>query len=96
MHTGKKVKQWLATHPRFILVHPPVHCSWMNQVEQGFSILQRQRFSIADFESLGALAEALQAFVVQWNAKAHNFKWNQASFAKVLAKCEVATLEGAA
>ena len=30
MHTGKQVLAWLAKHSRFTLVHPPVHCSWMN------------------------------------------------------------------
>jgi hypothetical protein len=34
VHKGKKVKAWLLNHPRFVFHHPPVHCSWMNQVEQ--------------------------------------------------------------
>lgn len=34
MHKGKQVPAWLAKHPRFVFHHPPVHCSWMNQVEQ--------------------------------------------------------------
>ena len=34
MHKGKQVQAWLAQHPRFVFHHPPVHCSWMNQVEQ--------------------------------------------------------------
>lgn len=34
VHKGKKVQAWLRLHPRFIFHHPPVHCSWMNQVEQ--------------------------------------------------------------
>ena len=37
MHKGKQVKAWLANHPRFQFHHQPVHCSWMNQVEQWFS-----------------------------------------------------------
>ncbi|MBV8265262.1 MAG: transposase [Planctomycetaceae bacterium] len=28
-HTGKLVQQRLKQHPRFLLFHPPVHCSWM-------------------------------------------------------------------
>jgi hypothetical protein len=38
-HHGKEVRQWLAHHPRFIVHFTPVHGSWMNQVEQWFSIL---------------------------------------------------------
>ncbi len=43
VHKGKKVQAWLSQHPRFVFHYPPVHCSWMNQVEQWFSILQRKR-----------------------------------------------------
>jgi len=51
VHKGRKVQQWLAKNPRFVFHFTPVHCSWMNQVEQWFSILQRKRFKITDFES---------------------------------------------
>jgi DNA-binding Lrp family transcriptional regulator len=50
-HHGKESRKWLAHHPRFIVHFTPVHCSWMNQVEQWFSILQRKRLCIVDFES---------------------------------------------
>ena len=61
MHTGKKVQEWLQQHPRFLLMHPPVHNSWMNQIEQWFSILVRKRLRIADFASKEHLSERLQA-----------------------------------
>jgi transposase len=89
MHKGKEVQAWLAKHPRFVFHHPPVHCSWMNQVEQWFSILQRKRLAIADFADKAALAERLQAFIAQWNEHAHPFKWTTKSVAKVMAKCDV-------
>jgi hypothetical protein len=38
VHKGKKVCAWLQKHPRFRMHFTPVHCSWMNQVEQWFSI----------------------------------------------------------
>ena len=47
----KRSASGLAKHPRFVFHFTPVHCSWMNQVEQWFSILQRKRFRIVDFES---------------------------------------------
>ncbi len=50
-HHGKEVRAWIAKHPRFVVHFTPVHCSWMTQVEQWFSILQRQRLRIADFDS---------------------------------------------
>lgn len=88
MHKGKQVQAWLAKHPRFVFHHPPVHCSWMNQVEQWFSILQRKRLVIADFANKAELAERLQAFIREWNQVAHPFKWSTKSVAKIMAKCE--------
>ncbi|MCU0549971.1 MAG: IS630 family transposase [Leptolyngbya sp. Prado105] len=90
MHKGVKVQAWLQTHPRFIFHYPPVHCSWMNQVEQWFSILQRKRLKIANFKDKQALAERLQAFIAEWNAQAHPFQWSSKSGAKVMAKCKTA------
>jgi hypothetical protein len=50
-HHGKDVTRWLATHPRFVVHFTPVHCSWMHQVDQWFSSLQRKRLRIGDFTS---------------------------------------------
>jgi transposase len=88
MHKGKQVQAWLAQHPRFVFHHPPVHCSWMNQVEQWFSILQRKRLRIADFADKAALAERLQAFIAEWDQHAHPFNWSTKSVAKIMAKCQ--------
>jgi DDE superfamily endonuclease len=88
MHKGKLVQAWLAAHPRFKFHFPPIHCSWMNQVEQWFSILQRKRLRLADFASKEALAERIMAFIDEYNEHAHPFKWTTKSVAKVMAKCD--------
>jgi transposase len=95
MHKGKQVQAWLTKHPRFVFHFPPVHCSWMNQVEQWFSILQRKRLQIADFADKQQLAERLMAFVAEWNERAHPFQWSTKSVAKVMAKCESALTQAA-
>ena len=87
MHKGKQVQAWLVKHPRFVLHFPPVHCSWMNQVEQWFSIVQRKRLQIADVADKKPLAQRLMAFVAEWNEYAHPFQWSTKSVAKVMAKC---------
>jgi transposase len=87
-HKGKQVQAWLAKHPRFVFHHPPVHCSWMNQVEQWFGILKRKRLRIADFADKGQLAERLMAFIREWNEDTHPFHWTSKSVAKVMAKCQ--------
>ena len=89
MHKGKEVQAWLAKHPRFAFHHPPVHCSWMNQVEQWFGILMRKRLRIVDFPSKGHLAERLKAFISEWNEIAHPFNWTSKSVVKVMAKCQI-------
>jgi transposase len=93
MHTGKQVQAWLEKHPRFKVHHPPVHCSWMNQVEQWFSIVQRQRLAISDFADKGQLAERLHVFVKEWNEHAHPFNRTRKSVTKIMAKCELAKCE---
>ncbi len=90
MHNGRTVQAWLAAHPRFRFHFPPVHCAWMNQVEQWFSILQRKRLRIVDVANLDHLAARLYAFVAEWNAHAHPFNWSSKSVAKVMAACEEA------
>jgi transposase len=88
MHKGKQVQAWLAKHPRFVFHHPPVHCSWMNQVEQWFGLLKRKRLRIADFADKDQLAERLMTFIREWNENAHPFNWTSRSVAKVMAKCQ--------
>ena len=87
-HTGKKVKAWLSKNPRFVFHFTPVHCSWMNQIEQWFSILQRKRLKIADFASKQDLQDKLHAFIAEWNQNAHPFNWTSKSVAKIMAYCE--------
>ena len=88
VHHGKLVQAWVGKHPRFEMFFLPVHCSWMNQVEQWFSIVQRKRLVASRFESLEHLERQLLRFVEQWNQTAMPFAWTQHCFDKVLAKVE--------
>jgi hypothetical protein len=88
MHKGKLVQEWLAQHSRFRMHFTPVHCSWMNQVEQWFSIIRRKRLAAVNFTDLDDLEAKIVAFIVEWNEVAHPFDWTPASFDKVLAKVE--------
>ena len=88
VHHGKLVQAWLSQHPRFEMFFLPVHCSWMNQVEQFFSIVQRKRLVASRFESLEHLEQQLLRFIEQWNQTAKPFAWTKHSFDKILAKVE--------
>jgi transposase len=84
-HHGKQVREWLTSHPRFVLHFTPVHCSCLNQVEQWFSILQRKRLRVVDFASKADLQATLMHFMAEWNEMAHPFNWTTKSVTKVMA-----------
>jgi len=90
VHHGRLVQQGLAARPRFVAHFTPVHCSWMNPVEQWFSILRRKRRRSPNFADVAALQRSLHQFIAEWNAIAHPFRWPQHSFAKILATVEAA------
>ena len=90
VHHGRLVQEWLAAHPRFVAHFVPVHCSWMNPVEQWFSILRRKRLRSPNFPDVVALQRALLQFIAEWNVIAHPFRWTAASFEKILAKIDAA------
>jgi DDE superfamily endonuclease len=89
-HHGKEVRKWIANHPRFVFHFTPVHCSWMNHVEQRFSILQRKRLRLVDFESKDHLRAKPEQFTRERNQHAHPFNRSTKSVAKVMAAAPAA------
>ena len=85
-HHGQEVRPWLVKPPRVVVHFTPVHGSWMNQVEQWFSIFPRQRLRMADVESKDHLPSKIDPFIRQWHEHAHPFNWSTTSVAKVMAK----------
>ena len=61
--------------PNAIMIHTPVHASWLNQAEIVFSITQKKAISPNDFASLEELASTLLAFVDRYNQSARPFNW---------------------
>jgi hypothetical protein len=75
-HRGKAACERL--HKEFsnlVLVHLPVHASWLNQVEIYFSIVQRKVLTPNDFPSLDAVAERLLEFQSYYEQIARPFEW---------------------
>ena len=64
-----------AAHPNAILIHTPVHASWLNQVEIFFSVIQKKVVSPNDFASLDDLSATLLAFTERYNQTAKPFNW---------------------
>jgi transposase len=75
-HRGRKAIDRLAEQfPNAIMVHTPVHASWLNQIEIYFSIVQRKALSPNDFTDLDAIIDRLNAFETRYNQTARPFKW---------------------
>jgi hypothetical protein len=68
---ARLTKQW----PRIVVVHTPVHASWLNQVEVYFSIIQRKVLTPCDFQSLEELEDRLLRFQQHYEAVAQPFEW---------------------
>jgi hypothetical protein len=81
-----------------ILVHTPVHASWLNQVEIYFSIVQRKVLTPNDFSSLADLEQPLFAFQCHYERSASPFKWTftRRDLHTLLAKIAVKRLAPAA
>lgn len=62
-------------YPKLVLVHGPIHASWLNQIEIYFSVLQRKALTPNDFPSLEALEERLLGFQYHYEQLAKPFKW---------------------
>ena len=75
-HRGQRaVLRLQARYPHLILVHGPVHASWLNQIEIYFSVIQRKVLTPNDFPSLDVLAQRLAAFAQYYEQIATPFQW---------------------
>jgi hypothetical protein len=64
-------KRW----PNIVVVHTPIHASWLNQIEIYFSVVQRKVLTPNDFASLVDLKEHLLSFQQRYSAAARPFEW---------------------
>jgi len=69
------VKRLQGVYSNAILVHLPVHASWLNQVEIYFSVIQRKVLTPNDFASLVEVGQRLLDFQVLYEQIAKPFEW---------------------
>jgi hypothetical protein len=75
-HRGQTAIDRLAKRfPNAVMVHTPVHASWLNQVEIFFSVTQRKVVSPNDFTNLDQVEQRLADFEQRYNATARPFQW---------------------
>jgi hypothetical protein len=88
-HRGERARARLrAAWPHLILVHTPIHASWLNQIEIYFSIVQRKVLTPNDFASLAAVENRLLRFQDHYERAATPFQWTftRQDLAALLAK----------
>jgi hypothetical protein len=83
-----RLRRW---YPNAILVHTPIHASWLNQVEIYFSILQRGALTPNDFENLQDLESRILGFQARYETTAVPFDWKftREDLKNVLAKLAI-------
>ena len=62
------------TH-RIRFVYTPKHCSWLDQIEIWFGILNRRLLKRASYKSVQEMIDSIRRFIVQYNITAEPFKW---------------------
>jgi transposase len=72
-----KRDRWRARHPHVHWHYTPTHASWLNQIEIWFSILTRQALHGGSFTSPRQVREAIDRFLVAYNAQAAPFEWRK-------------------
>ena len=75
-HRGQaSIRRLQGRYQNLILVHTPVHASWLNQAEIYFSIAQRKVLTPNDFPDLDTLQRQLLAFGRRYEQIAAPFQW---------------------
>jgi hypothetical protein len=75
-HRGQaSVQRMRRRDTRIILLHTPIHASWLNQVEIYFSIIQRKVLTPNDFATLEAVRVRLRLYEELSNRTPRPFKW---------------------
>jgi len=75
-HRGQKAAHRLRSQwPSLVLVHTPLHASWLNQIEIYYSIVQRKVLTPNDFSSLVEVEQRLLGFQNRYQQIATPFQW---------------------
>lgn len=80
----KAADRLIAAFPNAVMVHTPVHASWLNQVEVYFSAVQHKALSpndftdftdFTDFIDFTEVRDRVRAFEDRYNATTQPFQW---------------------
>lgn len=94
-HRGQRsIDRLQGSWPNLIVVHTPIHASWLNQAEIYFSVVQRKVVTPNDFADLDTLEQQLLAFGRRYEQIAAPFQWKftREDLHKLLAKTDTQSL----
>jgi transposase len=75
-HRGPPAADRLARrYPKLILIHTPVHASWLNQVEIHFGVVQRKVLTPAAAHNVAALGARILAFEARARRQPRPVRW---------------------
>lgn len=85
---GRAARRLAAQWPNLVLVHLPIHASWLNQIEIFFSILERKLLRPNAYDSLFDLEGSILAFHDRYQqcAKPFDWKYTRQDLARLLAR----------
>jgi transposase len=75
-HKTKQVSAFLEANPNLRIHYTPTYSSWLNQVENWFSKIQRQVISRGVFHSVNDLARKIMRFIRNYNKTATPIRWS--------------------
>ena len=75
-HRGRtSIERLRGRDKRIVLLHTPIHASWLNQVEVYFSMIQRKVLTPNDFANLEAMRVRLRLYEELSNRSPKPFQW---------------------
>jgi transposase len=77
-HKTRRVREFLASHNRVTLHFTPTYASWLNQVENWFSKIERDVIARGIFTSVKDLARKLMRYIRLYNREPKPIKWRYA------------------
>jgi transposase len=86
-HKHPKVLAWLERHPHWVFHFTPTSGSWLNAVENFFSVLTRRRIRRGVFKSVVDLQAAINRYLKEHNQEPKPFVWTKPA-SDVLAKLD--------
>jgi len=74
-HKDRRVRAWLAKHPRFHLHFTPTSTSWLNLVERFFADLTQDVIREGSFDSVKTLVADIEDYLADRNLTPKPYKW---------------------